>query len=202
MKLKYSMMKVNLEKEMNKEKFEGDCILREIEREIITKQNRQEKEYTEEEKVDLFEKGFSQALEKIKKTMKLGDRHKSELDRIKQSFEYLIKKSSSRMKELGLPKLSFELNSEEWISKTCEKIKEEQIKYIFETKLRTEDKVLRYIDQKYTNILKGSLTDAKLKYFNAKDYFKMEKKFKDIRISKRAIVESINTDVLFQLEEK
>ena len=47
MKLKYSMMKVNLEREMNKEKFEGDCILREIEREIVTKQNKGEKEYTE-----------------------------------------------------------------------------------------------------------------------------------------------------------
>ena len=39
MKLKYSIMESNVQKQMNKEKFEGDGILREMEKEIIKNQN-------------------------------------------------------------------------------------------------------------------------------------------------------------------
>jgi hypothetical protein len=35
-----------------------------------------------------------------------------------------------------------------------------------------------YTDKPYTNILKGSLSDAKLKYFNIRDYFTKNKKIK------------------------
>lgn len=33
---------------------------------------------------------------------------------------------------------------------------------------------MMYTDKPYTNILKGSLSDAKLKYLNIRDYFKNE----------------------------
>lgn len=35
---------------------------------------------------------------------------------------------------------------------------------------------MTFTDEKYTNILKGSLSDAKLKYFDARKYFVKEKK--------------------------
>ena len=35
-----------------------------------------------------------------------------------------------------------------------------------------------YTDKPYTNILKGSLSDAKLRYFNIRDYFQKNKKTK------------------------
>ena len=35
-----------------------------------------------------------------------------------------------------------------------------------------------YTNKPYTNILKGSVTDAKLKYFNMKDYFHKVPKLK------------------------
>jgi hypothetical protein len=35
-----------------------------------------------------------------------------------------------------------------------------------------------YTDKPYTNILKGSLSDAKLKYFNIRDYFQKSIKTK------------------------
>ena len=35
---------------------------------------------------------------------------------------------------------------------------------------------MTFTDEKYTNILKGSISDAKLKYFDARKYFVKEKK--------------------------
>ena len=35
---------------------------------------------------------------------------------------------------------------------------------------------MTFVDEKYTNILKGSLSDAKLKYFDTRKYFVKEKK--------------------------
>lgn len=49
MTLKYNLTQINLKKQLNREKFEGDFILREVENEIIREQNQGNK-YTEEEK--------------------------------------------------------------------------------------------------------------------------------------------------------
>jgi hypothetical protein len=35
---------------------------------------------------------------------------------------------------------------------------------------------MSFVDEKYTNVLKGSLSDAKLKYFDTRKYFAKEKK--------------------------
>ena len=65
-------MENNVQKQLNKEKFEGDGILREMEKQIIKNQNNKIRQYTLEEKEQIFNKGFNQALQKIKKIMKLS----------------------------------------------------------------------------------------------------------------------------------
>jgi hypothetical protein len=49
-----------------------------------------------------------------------------------------------------------------------------------------------YTDKPYTNILKGSITDAKLKYFNMKDYFHKISKMRRYAISKNNLYFNFN----------
>ena len=46
MKLKYQIMENAMKKQMNKEKFEGDWILTEMEKQIIKNQNNKIRQYT------------------------------------------------------------------------------------------------------------------------------------------------------------
>lgn len=86
MKLKYSIMENSVQKQMNKEKFEGDGIIREMEKQIIKNQNNKVRQYTIEQKEQIFNKGFNQALQKIKKTMKISSKNAVEYDRIKADY--------------------------------------------------------------------------------------------------------------------
>jgi hypothetical protein len=49
-----------------------------------------------------------------------------------------------------------------------------------------------YTDKPYTNILKGSHSDAKLKYFNIRDYFQTNKKTKKYFLSARSLYKYFN----------
>ncbi len=55
-----------------------------------------------------------------------------------------------------------------------------------------------YTDKPYTNILKGSITDAKLKYFNMKDYFHKITKMRRYLINKNSLTSNFNTSKFLQ----
>ena len=76
--------------EMNLSKFEGDNIINSIVRDIVRNQSKGVA-YSQKEKEELFEKGFSSALEKIEQKTKLNKTNNSKTERIKNLFQFKMK---------------------------------------------------------------------------------------------------------------
>lgn len=51
---------------------------------------------------------------------------------------------------------------------------------------------MTYTEKPHTNILKGSLSDAKLKYFSTKDYFKKQKKINNYYLTINSLATCFN----------
>ena len=83
-KIRYNLTQLSLEKQLNKEMFEGDFIVKEKEKEIIKDQTENSKTFTEEEKIKIFNEVFDKALEKIKKTLTMTNK-KNKTQRFKKT---------------------------------------------------------------------------------------------------------------------
>ena len=61
---------------------------------------------------------------------------------------------------------------------------------------------MRYLNRPYTNILKESKTDAKLKYFNVKEYFYENKKTQLFYLKKTKLLSAMNKNKVGSLFKK
>ena len=73
----YQYQNILVQNEINISRFEGDNIINSIVREIVKEQNNG-RVYTDKEKEDLFEEGFSEALKKIEEKVKLDNVYQNE----------------------------------------------------------------------------------------------------------------------------
>lgn len=69
------------------------------------------------------------------------------------------------------------------------------VKVFLEQRINEHDNFMVYNRKPYTIVFNNSSSDAKLKYFNMKEYFTVKKKMKNIYLKLDSIVNNFCTEV-------